>query len=124
MPSNDGNETVERLKELFLSYTNISKEKVQEELEKFQTTPVNIAFIGQVKVGKSTLINSLRELYPNDNGSAPVDVEACTATPTPYAFLNHQNITLWDAPGVNVPGYSVNNYLENIKNFEIKENGK
>ena len=46
--------------------------------------PVNVAFIGESKSGKSTVINSLRNLYPGDDGTAGVDVEVCTLKPNPY----------------------------------------
>ena len=113
----------EKLANIFASFGNLSIEEVKKELNKLTHTSVNIAFVGETKSGKSTVINSLMELYPNDPGAAAVDVEVCTAKPSAYVHPNFPNITFWDIPGVNVPGYTMQNYLEEIKKVEITEKG-
>ena len=57
--------------------------------------PVNVAFIGETKSGKSTVINSLR-----NEGTAGV----CTLEPNPYPHRQNNYIVLWNIPGLNVPG--------------------
>ncbi len=116
---------------IFVNHGNSETETLKSELDKHKNTPVNIAFIGQVKAGKSTVINSLRELYPRSPGAAGTAAEVCTEIPCPYEFSQHPNIILWDVPGVNVPSkniegtfmklpcLTIQDYLNQIKNVKM-----
>jgi predicted GTPase len=112
------------LADIFISNGRETSENIKNVLEREINTPVNIAFIGETKSGKSTIINSLRELYPTDPGFAAVDVEVCTSEPCAYTNETFPNIVFWDIPGLNIPGYTIQNYLEKIKDVKIENNGK
>ena len=108
----------EKLADNFISNGRETSENIIKDLKGEINTPVNIAFIGETKSGKSTIINSLRDLYPTDPGFAPVDVEACTSEPCAYTNETFPNIVFWDIPGLNIPGYTIQNYLETIKHVK------
>jgi len=112
------------LADIFISNGRETSENIKNVLEREINTQVNIAFIGETKSGKSTIINSLRELYPTDPGFAAVDVEVCTSEPCAYTNETFPNIVFWDIPGLNIPGYTIQNYLEKIKDVKIENNGK
>jgi len=76
------------------------------------TTNYNIAFCGSIKVGKSTLINSLRGLLARDRGASLVDVipvdipREVNTNPKEDAFAHYKmphpqckHLILWDLPG-------------------------
>ncbi|CAH3143457.1 unnamed protein product, partial [Porites evermanni] len=66
---------------------------------------VNIAITGESGSGKSSFINTIRELDDDDDGAAPVDVLECTREPTPYDHPTNSNIKFWDLPGIGTPDY-------------------
>ena len=88
--------------------------KIKDQLDKWKNDKLNIAFIGERGCGKSTLINSIRGLYPTDPGAALVDIIECTTDPTPYTHPNNVNLLLWDLPGVNTPNYTLDAYLNKV----------
>ena len=88
----------------------------------YNEVPIRIGFIGKSKVGKSTLINTLRGLSKstkedeNSSELAKVDVVQCTKIVKGYKYNNDGKILLCDVPGVGTPEYSKNDeYLKKIE---------
>jgi interferon gamma inducible protein 47 len=71
----------------------------QDQLDSWKKIPLNIAITGRSGVGKSTFINTVRMLEPEDEGAAPVSVVECTLVPTSYVHPHHATLTFWDLPG-------------------------
>ena len=64
-------------------------------------TKFNIGIIGETFSGKSTFINTIRNLKPGAPGAAAVRRNtACTEKPRFYEFPINKNITLVDLPGI------------------------
>ena len=80
------------------------------------TTRINLAVVGQTSVGKSSLVNFLRNVHPEDPTAATIGFEGCTRTPAPYAWsLLGQNfeLFLWDCPGSQTDEWAVD-YVQQI----------
>lgn len=104
---------------------NVSSADASTALNEYQNSKLNICFIGESRSGKSTLINSLRGLYPMDAGAASSAVNQCTMFPRPYPNPESPNILFWDAPGVNTNEFKMKNdigvtYIDQIKNLSIR----
>jgi len=77
---------------------------------------INIAFTGPSRAGKSTLINTLRDLRSRDHGAAPVKhgVEG-TLKPTPYrSNIGGIDVTFWDLPGHGTGNFPLETYLRDM----------
>ena len=59
----------------------------------------NFIFCGPSKVGKSTLINAIRGVKPNDTGAAQVGISEVTQDVRCYEYLGLPRVKLYDAPG-------------------------
>ncbi|KAL0021245.1 hypothetical protein WJX79_008704 [Trebouxia sp. C0005] len=59
----------------------------------------NFIFCGPTKVGKSTLINAIRGVKPNDAGAAGVGISEVTQDVRCYQYLGLPRVKLYDAPG-------------------------
>jgi predicted GTPase len=86
----------------------------QDQLDSWKKIPLNIAVTGRSGVGKSTFINTVRMLAPEDDGAATVSVVECTLVPTSYVHPHHDNLTFWDLPGKDsqVSTTSVSRFLQ------------
>jgi predicted GTPase len=110
----------------YLKNLCFDKEKIKRELNKWKDEKVNIGVIGEGGAGKSTIVNSLRDLYASDTGAAKTDCVDCTKLPTPYPYSNgtdyreSANIVLWDLPGVGTLNYPIDSYLDKIKVLEME----
>lgn len=75
---------------------------------------------GQLLLGKSTLINTLRSLAKKISNNDPAnekeieltDVVQCTRVVKGFVFNNNKNILLCDLPGVGTPECKQDNYLK------------
>ena len=59
----------------------------------------NFIFCGPTKVGKSTLINAIRGVKPNDASAAGVGISEVTQDVRCYQYLGLPRVKLYDAPG-------------------------
>ena len=109
------------LQELVRNKFKVEPAKIRKSLNEWQEKKLNIGFIGERGCGKSTFINSLRGLYSNQQGAAPVGVDETTVYPTPYAHPNNENALIWDLPGVNTPKFPLNEYLKKISRLDPKD---
>ncbi|KAF7242498.1 Interferon-inducible GTPase 5 [Varanus komodoensis] len=63
---------------------------------------LDVAVIGEAGSGKSSLVNSLRDVGCGEPGAAPTGITQATKKATPYLFPAVPNLYLWDLPGVGV----------------------
>lgn len=94
-----------------------------EEVKKFPTPSwlnrrvLNWAVVGRVGAGKSSLINALRGLQPNEAEAASVGVGHTTKRPKPYSFtgelanLAKNMARLWDLPGAGTKDWPTETYI-------------
>ena len=95
---------------------------IDEQKRVYNDVPIRIGFIGKSKVGKSTLINTLRGLSKstkdedNSGDLAKTDVVQCTRIVKGYKYSADSKILLCDVPGVGTPEYSKSEeYLKKIE---------
>lgn len=84
----------------------------------FDHFKMDIAFTGYSGSGKSSLINTLRGLSPQDEEAAPTGVVETTMTPTMYQHPKYPDVRLWDLPGLGTPLSASLNYIETM-NFDL-----
>ncbi|WAR12806.1 TGTP2-like protein [Mya arenaria] len=88
------------------------EEKLKIVVNKWKTTKLNIAVIGQAGVGKSTFINTFL-----GNRIAKTGCYETTVRCEPYFHPKNDNMILWDVPGVGTRSFPRNDYLQKI-NFQ------
>ncbi|CAF1002954.1 unnamed protein product [Didymodactylos carnosus] len=84
-------------------------------LDVWKDQPLDIAVVGSSGVGKSTFINTMRNLMPEDPGAADVGVVETTLQPTPYQHSEYEQLKFWDLPGIGTPNYPKELYLERVQ---------
>jgi interferon gamma inducible protein 47 len=92
----------------------VDRKKIEEELDSWKYVKINIALIGDRGCGKSTLINTLRNLFPWDKDAAKVGVTECTNFPSPYLHPKNENLVMWDLPGFGTKKWPIETYLDDI----------
>ncbi|KAM7320368.1 interferon-inducible GTPase 1-like [Alexandromys fortis] len=111
-------ETIDSI-ELHLTKGNIqgANSVIRDALKNIDNVPINIAVTGESGAGKSSLINALMGVGPEDEGAAEVGVVATTMRRTPYKHPKIQTLTLWDLPGIETVNFLPKDYLEKV-NFQ------
>jgi interferon gamma inducible protein 47 len=96
-------------------------EFISKKLEKWKTVEVKIGVMGRVKSGKSSFINAVIGLKPNDVGAAKVSVLQTTKAVEAYNFPENKLIKLYDIPGMGTKNFPRNTYLQTIdyKRFDV-----
>ncbi|XP_064605861.1 interferon-inducible GTPase 5-like [Liolophura sinensis] len=87
---------------------------LQHKIEQWKEVAINIGIVGEAGVGKSSFINTVRNLNGDDEGAAPVGVVETTTEPTPYPHPFNSKVIFWDLPGVGTLRYPKEYYLEAI----------
>ena len=90
------------------------KKFLDNKLAQWKKQPLNVAITGNSGTGKSSFINAVRDMTPEDEGAAKVDVIESTTVPTPYAHPKNKGLNFWDLPGVGTPNYPHDSYLERV----------
>mmetsp|Transcript_56421 Transcript_56421/g.123279 ORF Transcript_56421/g.123279 Transcript_56421/m.123279 type:complete len:498 (+) Transcript_56421:60-1553(+) len=72
---------------------------------------INVGIVGNSGVGKSLLINRLRDVSPGARGWAPVGVSETTHQVSMYAFPNERRVRLWDFPGAGTLAFPKDTYI-------------
>ncbi|XP_028633562.1 uncharacterized protein LOC114629653 [Grammomys surdaster] len=90
-------------------------------LSDIEKATVNIAVIGQVGVGKSSLINALQGVGADEEGAAATGVVYTTTERTPYPYAKCPSVTLWDLPGIAFCAFHPKEYLKkmNIEEYDF-----
>ncbi|XP_028633468.1 uncharacterized protein LOC114629589 [Grammomys surdaster] len=90
---------------------------IRNALGDIEKVPLNIAVIGEVGAGKSSLINALQGVKADEEGAAATGVVCTTTERTPYPYAKCPSVTLWDLPGISFFALHPYDYLKKI-NFE------
>lgn len=90
----------EFLKKLIEDNFKINEDEIKKKLDEWRFSKINIAVVGDRGSGKSTFINALRDLYPDDPRAATVNITHETKYPTPYPHPDNENFIMWDMPGI------------------------
>ncbi|XP_053254031.1 uncharacterized protein LOC128418413 isoform X2 [Podarcis raffonei] len=75
---------------------------------------LDIAIVGDSGVGKSSLINALRNMADDELGAAAVDVMKGTREPAGYLYPQYPDVTLWDLPGIQPPLFPAERYIKDM----------
>ncbi|XP_068582274.1 interferon-inducible GTPase 5-like isoform X2 [Cebidichthys violaceus] len=89
--------------------------KIKTYLDQQNNIQVNIGITGESGSGKSTFVNAFRGLADGVEGAAPTGVVETTSEVTPYPHPHHQNVVLWDLPGIGTPKFPADKYLELVE---------
>ncbi|XP_043116740.1 uncharacterized protein LOC122360309 [Puntigrus tetrazona] len=90
-------------------------ECVKEQLKKLDNITLHIAVTGSTGAGKSSFINAIRGLKPDDVNAAPTGVTETTMTSTLYTHPTMPSVKLWDLPGTGSPKFRAKKYLKDVK---------
>ncbi|KAH3727482.1 T-cell-specific guanine nucleotide triphosphate-binding protein 2-like [Dreissena polymorpha] len=66
-------------------------------------------------VGKSSFINAIQDVKPDEDGWAPVSVVEGTMRPTKYSHRVFSNILLWDLPDVGTERFRRETYMGQVE---------
>lgn len=88
--------------------------KIQASLAAAENSVLEVAVIGESGTGKSSFINALREVSPEEEGAANVGVVETTMEKTPYQHPKYPKVTFWDLPGTGTPNFLPDTYLETV----------
>ncbi|XP_012596352.2 interferon-inducible GTPase 1-like [Microcebus murinus] len=91
---------------------------ISDALKEIDNATLNIAVTGESGAGKSSFINALRELGPEDEGAAPTGVVETTMERIPYKHPKFPRVTLWDLPGIGSTNFPPKDYLQKVKFVE------
>ncbi|EGV95179.1 interferon-inducible GTPase 1 [Cricetulus griseus] len=106
-----------RLIEFHLKKGNIlgANSVISDELKNIDSATINVAVTGESGGGKSSFINALRGLRPEDKGAAEVGVVETTMKITSYKHPKIKTLTLWDLPGIGTMKFPPKDYLEKVE---------
>ncbi|XP_057630078.1 uncharacterized protein LOC130877145 [Chionomys nivalis] len=89
---------------------------ISDALSDIEKIPLNIAVMGEIGAGKSSLINALQGVGPDEEGAAASTGVICTTTERkPYPYSKVPSVTLWDLPGIGSTAFQPHDYLKKIK---------
>ncbi len=84
-------------------------------MEKECEQPLRIAMIGETGAGKSTFINTARQLSPNAFGAAETNsMKECTLEVQEYPDPRNPKLVYYDLPGSGSPNFSKEEYVTKL----------
>jgi len=87
---------------------------LEEKLKQLETSPINVAIIGNVATGKSSFINMIRSLGADDEFAAPVGEFQSTLDIRNYLHPRVPELMFWDLPGIGSRQFPKETYLKDI----------
>ena len=88
---------------------------IDESLNRWKKEQVKFALTGCSATGKSTFINTIRNLKPGDNGFAKTGSGDTTITPTLYIHPKNDQIAFYDLPGYSSTKFKKEDYISAMK---------
>ncbi|CAC5387734.1 unnamed protein product [Mytilus coruscus] len=88
---------------------------LERNINRWKTETVKFAVSGCTATGKSTFINSLRNVKRGDKGYADVGFGDTTKEPTPYSHPDNDKIVYYDLPGVGTLEIKKENFINDMK---------
>jgi len=87
---------------------------MEEKLQQLETSPINVAIIGNVATGKSSFVNAIRGLSADDENAAPVGEFQSVSEVREYLHPTVPQLKFWDLPGVGGMHFPKKSYLEDV----------
>ena len=94
------------------------KDLMMQKVNAWKEQSLSIAVIGNSGTGKSSFINSIRDLTGEDDGAAETGETDTTYEPKSYIHPEHAKLEFWDLPGVGTMSFPRETYLERV-NFKM-----
>jgi small GTP-binding protein len=92
---------------------------LNEDLNNWRSEPVKLAVTGKTGVGKSSFINTIRNMKPGNHGFATTSCSGnTTEKATVYEYPGNPKITLHDLPGFGTIEFPTNEYDKTMKLYE------
>ena len=88
---------------------------IDESLDRWKKEQVKFAITGRSATGKSTFINTIRNLKPRDDGFAKTGSGNMTLEPTLYMHPKNDQIAFYDLSGYSSTKFKKENYLSEVK---------
>ncbi|KAK7810334.1 hypothetical protein U0070_009368, partial [Myodes glareolus] len=92
----------------------LAQNSISGELGYIYYAPINVAVIGESGAGKSSFINALRGVRPEEEDATHVGI-AETAMRTSYKHPKIETLTFWKLPGIGTMNIPPKYYLEKVK---------
>ena len=90
-------------------------EYINETLNRWKKEEVKFAITGRSATGKSTFINTIRNLKPGDDGFARAGSGDTTIKPTLYMHPTNDQIAFYDLPGYSSTTFKKEDYISEMK---------
>jgi predicted GTPase len=94
--------------------TSALPDNIRNRLKDLAAVPLIVAVTGDSGVGKSSFINTLRNLTPDDPKAAPVGVVEKTTKRSKYIDPKYPERVYWDLPGCGTPSFPRETYLDKV----------
>ncbi|XP_076994391.1 interferon-gamma-inducible GTPase 10-like [Tamandua tetradactyla] len=91
---------------------------INDALKDTENATLSIAVTGETGAGKSSFINALMGVGPEEEHAARTGIVETTMERAPYRHPKFHNVTFWDLPGMGSTNFPPQTYVEQMKFFE------
>ncbi|XP_061453725.1 uncharacterized protein LOC133370863 [Rhineura floridana] len=88
--------------------------QIHHELDLLENTTLDIAITGGSGAGKSSIVNALRGMKDEEEGSSQTGVTQSTMKPIGYPHPIFPKVTMWDLPGIGTPQFKAKEYVKDM----------